>query len=110
MVSLVGVACDQPTVCTANYVYGLAIHVSDRATQISLVDNQTIVVASEGAFADTAVAFAGVFNAAGERPGVYTVTAERSGYQKWSQGNVRVRADDCHVQPVDLHARLDASP
>ena len=104
------IACDHPTVCTANYVYGLAIYVSDRTSQVSLVDNQTIVVVRDGSFADTAVAFAGVFNAAGERPGVFTVTAERVGYQKWTQSNVRVTADECHVRPVDLHARLEASP
>lgn len=104
------IACNHPTACTANYVYGLTIYVSDRTSQASLVDNQTLVVARDGVFADTAIAFGGVFNAAGERPGLYTVTAERAGYQKWTQPNVRVRADECHVQPVDLHARLEALP
>jgi hypothetical protein len=95
------IACKTPTVaCTANYVYGLAIYVSDRTTQVSLVDNQTTVVAREAGFADTAVVFNDVFNAAGERPGVYTVAVERAGYQSAAQTNVRIGAAECHVRTV----------
>jgi hypothetical protein len=102
-------ACRMPDMCTLNYVYGLNIYVSDRSTQASLVDGSTVVVASDGSFVDTVTAFAGTFNTAGERPGRYTVTAERLGYQKWTQANVVVRDDGCHVEPVSLHARLQAA-
>ena len=101
--------CERPTLCTLNFVYGLNVYVSDRVTQFSLVDPGTLVVATDGAFADTATAFAGTFQAAGERPGRYAVSVERSGYQKWSQSNVQIESDGCHVEPVSLHARLDAA-
>jgi hypothetical protein len=103
--------CKSPVAaCTANYVYGLAIYVSDRTTQVSLVNDQTRVVVREGTFVDTAVAFNGVFNAAGERPGLYTVTVERAGYHSATQSHVRVSAGECHVRTVGLHIRLDVLP
>ena len=106
LATLGAISCRAPDDCTLNYVYGLNVYVSDASTQGSLVDGGTVVVAADGSFADTATAFAGTFNAAGERPGRYTVTAERLGYQKWTQSNVVVRSDGCHVEPVSLHARL----
>jgi hypothetical protein len=100
------VGCRAPDDCTLNYLYGVHVYVSDRTTQISLVVPGTLVVATDGSFSDTATTFGGTFDLAGERPGRYTVTAERAGYQKWTQSNVVVRSDWCHVIPVSLHARL----
>jgi hypothetical protein len=105
VVALGALACRAPDDC-AGFAYGLNVYVSDRNTQIGLVDVQTVVVANDGSFLDTATLENGTFNAADGRPGHYTVTAERAGYQKWTQSNVVVRSEGCHIAPVSLHARL----
>jgi hypothetical protein len=106
LVALGLASCSAPNDCTLPYIYGLSVYVSDRTTQAGLVDGQTVVVATDGVFVDTATSLAGTFKAAGGRPGRYTVTAERIGYQKWTQANVVVRMDGCQLEPVSLHARL----
>jgi hypothetical protein len=41
-----------------------------------------------------------------ERAGNYTVTVQKPGYRSWTQANVRVTADRCHVRTVELRADL----
>jgi hypothetical protein len=45
-----------------------------------------------------------------ERPGTYTVTVDKPGYQQWKQERVRVRDGSCHVQTVTLQANLVRAP
>ena len=106
IVALSVASCRTPNDCTLPFVYGLSVYVSDRNTQLGLVDGQTVVIATDGGFVDTATAYAGTYQAAGGRPGRYTVTAERIGYQKWTQANVVVRMNGCQLESVSLHARL----
>ncbi|MFN2420581.1 MAG: carboxypeptidase-like regulatory domain-containing protein [Gemmatimonadota bacterium] len=67
-------------------------------------------IANEEAFADTLESFEpgqlfGVF----ERPGTYDVTVTAPGYRPWRVTGVTVRADECHVIPERLTARLQPS-
>jgi hypothetical protein len=41
-----------------------------------------------------------------ERPGLFDVSATRSGYDSSSLRNVRVDRDECHVIPVQLTLEL----
>jgi hypothetical protein len=103
--ALVG-ACEHPTVCTAEFVYGLTVTVSDSATTVPLVDG-TVVVVRDGAFVDSVRATVGNnFISAGERAGVYSVLAHHAGYRDWIASGVRVTRGSCHVVPVGLTARL----
>lgn len=44
--------------------------------------------------------------AAPERAGNYTVTVRAPGFREWTQTNVRVNRDPCHVHPVVLYPEL----
>ena len=41
-----------------------------------------------------------------ERAGVYEVVVNATGYREWRMTNVRVTADECHVETRSLNARL----
>tara|TARA_A100001037_G_scaffold280230_1_gene282799 strand:+ start:12237 stop:12392 length:156 start_codon:yes stop_codon:yes gene_type:complete len=43
---------------------------------------------------------------AGERPGEYSVTAERLGYDRWTMSGVEILSDGCHVIPVSLRVQM----
>jgi hypothetical protein len=43
---------------------------------------------------------------ADERPGTYTVTLEKPGYETWTVSAIRVNDSNCHVQTVFLTAEL----
>ena len=105
-VSVLG--CGSPVACTANYVFGLTIYVTDSATNTPLVDEQTTVTVRDGDYAETARSFGLGFgyHAAGERAGVYSISIERPGYQSWTQSNVPVRGGECHVSGVIINAGL----
>lgn len=47
---------------------------------------------------------------ADERPGTYTVTLEKSGYETWTASGIRVADSNCHVQTVSLTAELTPAP
>ena len=42
----------------------------------------------------------------GERPGLYRLEIRAEGYKPWVNTRVRVSADECHVQTVELRAPL----
>jgi hypothetical protein len=102
-------------ICTADFRYGLNVTVVDSLTG-ALVPRPILIVASEGAFSDTAK-FAlqtdgiqlGSWPLLGERSGVFTVLVRAPGYQDWQQSSVRIGRDACHVIPVALTARLRRS-
>ena len=98
-------------VCTHEADPGLGVTVRDSATGAAVEPAGTVVVAREGAYADTAaggVVGAGgtTFSLAFERAGTYAVRVEHGGYRPWERGGVRVTADACHVRTVALTARL----
>lgn len=94
--------------CTQEARPGLAVTVRDPAGEAV---TGALVVAREGAYADTArwmavVSAGAVYSLAYERAGTYVVRVERAGYQPWEQARVRVTADECHVRTVALTAAL----
>lgn len=102
--------------CTENFAFGLQVAVQDSSTGAPAASGAQLI-ARDGAWADT-VAFpsnrpdldAQPLVSAGERPGTYTVTVRKAGFRDWQRTGVVVTADECHVHPVDLTARLQAAP
>lgn len=109
MRSLPASACNiDPIACTAQSVPAVAVTVRDSAKG-TLVGRGARILAKEGAFADTALGTNTcdcLYSLARERPGIYTMTVEQQGYCIWSQPNVSVGRDVCHVQTASLTARL----
>jgi hypothetical protein len=89
-------------VCTANFVYGLAVTVQDKATSERVCDAE--VVALAGSYRETLQGFGPpescTYSGAGERPDVYELQASRAGFQVATVADVRVGADECHVIPA----------
>jgi hypothetical protein len=113
-------ACDAfdspPVFCTDNFVWGIQVEVQDSVTSAPSASGAE-VIARDGAYADTAsyppnrpdlddLPLVG----AGERAGTYTVTVRKSGFLDWERSDVVVTADECHVRPVALTARLQRAP
>ena len=101
-----------PSVCTAILKYGVNIAVVDSATG-SPPSEATLLVTS-GSYTDS-VGPRGpsqttppvlMLSTAGERAGTYSVTVRSPGYRDWRRTGIRVTADECHVKPVNLTARL----
>jgi hypothetical protein len=103
-------ACDQATVCTTEFVYGLTMLVTDSGTQAPLGGPETVVVVRDGAYVDSVRSPTHTFLAAGERPGVYSVLAKRGGYQDWTRTEIQVRDFGCHVSSLVLNVRLQPLP
>lgn len=113
-------ACDAldspPVYCTDNFVWGLQVEVQDSVASAPSASGAQLI-ARDGAYADTASyppSRPDLDNlplvAAGERAGTYTVTVTKAGFIDWERSNVVVTADECHVQPVALTARLRRTP
>ena len=47
---------------------------------------------------------------ANEHAGLFTVTVTKSGYRDWTKSDVRVTADECHVNTTKLTALLQPAP
>jgi hypothetical protein len=94
--------------CTLQFVYGLAVTVQDAATGRRVCDAQ--VTAVSGSYRETLLALGSSedcsYAGAGERAGVYELTASRAGYASTTSSNVRVEADVCHVIPVRVTIAL----
>lgn len=112
LVSLALSGCDLlPTSCTLEFRYGLVVVVRDSATSEPAGDGAT-VTAQDGTYMETLKAFvldSARFLGAGERGGVYTIRVTRPGNATWSRTGVRVEEDRCHVESVEVEARLQPS-
>ena len=110
---LLGVGCSAVdptdiTVCTQEARAGITVDVRDAVTNAQ-VGRGSIVVAREGAVADTATDTPlgnGPYSLVFERAGTYTVSVTQSGYQPWTQSGVVVTKGTCHVNGVAVTARL----
>ena len=105
-------------VCTDIFKYGLHITVADSATgspplEATLTATSGSFVEVDGPRGPLQQVVNGppvlVLYAAGERPGWYTVLVQAPGYLDWRRAPVRVTADQCHVRPVEITARLQRS-
>jgi hypothetical protein len=102
-------------VCTDDFRPGVAVHVKDSLTGAGVASGASLVV-REGLFKDS-VAFPSSspdlndfpLAAAGERAGTYQIAVSKPGYATWSQSNVRVTTNQCHVNTVELTALLQPS-
>ena len=98
--------------CTADFVPGVVVQISDSKTGAPLADS-ALAIAREKEYADTLDPFEytsegplGSQQGAGERAGTYDVIVTRPGYVQWRAHGVRVAKDECHVKTVFLEARL----
>ena len=101
--------------CTDVLVYGLNVTVVDSLTNAP--PSSATLIAQSGTYVDSVgpqtpfiVGQQGqqqlLVSAAGERPGTYDLTVRSPGYLAWTRAGVQVTANDCHVDPVALTARL----
>jgi hypothetical protein len=104
--------------CTDDFKYGLNITVVDSAT--GSPPAEATLLASSGAFRDSVGPIEPfqavgdgplvlILSTAGERPGVYSVVVRSPGYHDWTRSGIEVTADECHVRPVSVIARLQRS-
>jgi hypothetical protein len=111
---IAAVACSSASspICTADVRPGLAVYVKNSLSGAGIASGASLVV-REGTFKDSVAApssrpdldNAPLF-AAAERAGTYQVTVTKTGYAAWVQSNVRVTANECHVNTVTLTALL----
>jgi hypothetical protein len=96
--------------CTMLYAYGITVMVVDSASGDS-IRSGAMLIARDGAYADTVRQGSGApigstLSTAGERPGTYSLTVLKSGYQQWTRSGMKVTKDECHVRGVAITARL----
>lgn len=112
--TLSGCGIMDPGACTTDVQPAVIVEVRDAATQAPAAAGATGTV-REGSFSEglrpydlgeNALRLQGPY----ERPGTYTVTVDKPGYQQWEQESVRVRDGSCHVQTVTLQANLVRAP
>lgn len=106
----IGMSACSSTLCDLSYHYGLSITVQDSVTSQSLVGDGTTITVRDGSYLDLVQQVGEVYQAAGERPGTYSIEVQRAGYRDWTRANVRLRDEGCHVERVTVTARLQASP
>lgn len=100
--------------CDAIGIPGMSIAVRDSSTGFGTASGATLII-TEGEFREEHVippdesANDRLFRVLIDRPGLYTVTAEKNGFRTWTKTNVRVRQRGCHVETVDLIASLQPS-
>ena len=92
-------------VCTMEARSSISIAVLDAATGDSLGVTPTGTV-RDGSFEEALQAFGSQLSGPFERKGTYDVTVTAPGYASWDTTGVVVTADECHVQTVQLTARL----
>lgn len=90
-----------------------AIHVSVEHAEFGEPIDDALVVVKDGSFADSARTDAAGpggphfwVSFASERPGTYTVRAEKSGFVDWIREDVTATEGRCHVNTVQLRAHL----
>jgi hypothetical protein len=98
--------------CTDESLPGLRITLLDSITDDPIAAEDITVIATDGAYGDTArfsTANPNPFSRIGlayERAGQYRVEASAKGYLPWVRENVRVTDGVCHVRTVDVVARM----
>jgi hypothetical protein len=105
----------QRATCTTDVRPGILLTVRDSVTG-NAVRGLPLVIAADGTFADTFkvrtpsvdpdTLLTPQIPLAHERAGVYRVDITHRAYRPWTQSGVRVNDGDCHVQTVNLTARL----
>lgn len=106
-------ACDNPlgTACTLEARPALRVEIVDRGTDEPIA-NGARVVARDGEYVDSVEVPtdrdpAMTVGLAHERTGTYTIEIDRDGYAAWAISDIPVDEDACHVETVDVTARLE---
>ncbi|MYB05748.1 MAG: hypothetical protein F4Y24_05275 [Gemmatimonadetes bacterium] len=97
-------------VCTDQLVYGIEVTVRDSTTGELLTSDPTGVL-TDGVYRETMEAIGpGSLWGAPERPGTYDIEITAQGYRPWNRQGVEVvmDRDGCHVETVELEARMVA--
>lgn len=101
-----------PVMCTADFRFGISVQVQDSVTGAWIGSGATLI-ARDGAYVDSVTGPFGRPDAddaalatAGERAGTYDLVVRHDGYRPWSRTGVKVEADECHVHPVSILARM----
>src|SRR4051812_37193609 len=104
--------CHDTVVCPLILQNGVSVHVKDSVTGAFAASGAKIVARSS-TYGDSSALEAGHPESdsqtlgAAHRPGVYTVTVSKAGYQDWVRGNVSVTAaDKCELRNTELTALL----
>jgi hypothetical protein len=103
-------------VCLAIPVPAVTVEALDSASRALVPGAGSLVVAREGAYADSArvspsAPVAPLFaRLAFDRPGTYEITVESPGYRVWRRSGVRVTEARCSVRTVALTALLQRLP
>ena len=112
LLAAVGCSGSPSGVCTLEFRYGLSVYVTDSLTGTATASGASLVV-RDGPFKDSVSHPSGrpEFDAsplltAGERAGTYQISVSKPGYLPWSRSNVRITANECHVNPVSVTALL----
>ncbi len=103
---------DSEEVCTTEAVPAISVSVIDEQTgdlmscgatlEIQDTGFEETVTNEDSDTCDDTVPLEGAF----ERPGFYNLTVYKEGYEYWYEYNIEVREGECHVDTVDLEARL----
>lgn len=95
------------TMCTQEARAGITVDVRDSVSN-ALVGRGSLIIAREGAVADTSVTTLGdgPFSLLLEHSGTFTLSVKQTGYQPWARAGVQVTRGTCHVNGVSLTARL----
>jgi len=111
---IAAVACSRSTspICTQEIRPAIAAYVKNSSTNEGTASGASLVVL-DGNYKDSVAApgnrpdldNAPLF-AAAERAGTYRVTVTKTGFAPWIQNDVRVTANECHVNTVTLTALL----
>lgn len=103
---------DDDNVCATVLVPAISVSVVDDETgdfmscgatlEIQDTGFEETVTNEDSDTCDDTVPLEGAF----ERPGFYNLTVYKEGYEYWYEYNIEVREGECHVDTVDLEARL----
>jgi hypothetical protein len=103
-----GVTEPKGIICTREFRYGVTATVTDAADGSQETEGLSGILA-EGSYREEMGVGGNVLAGAGERAGLYELTVMADGYVTWTQGDIEVTADECHVEPVSLAVLLHPS-
>jgi hypothetical protein len=108
--------CTDGMICTTSVEPGVVVEIRDAVDDTPLAAGATGRV-RDGGFSDSLRAYGvtatgTLLSRAGadEREGTYVVEVSHPGFATWEQSGVRVSGDACHVETVQLQARLVRAP
>ncbi len=116
MIVIAASGCGISKTCTTILIPGIALTLRDSVSLGPIDAAEIKAKAVDGSYADSVRLSARDLGPEGlvwlvderERPGLYHVTVDATGYARWERSNVRVPLDEdgCHVETAKLTALL----